>query len=430
LEFDLRDDVLWHDGEKLDADDVIYTLNWGTNPDVKLRNKRDFDWIEKAEKLGPYKVRIIARVVTADDEATIASNIYILPQHVHGKYPPNETLPFTFKPVGSGPFIAAEVDKNKGAILKRYAGYKHGNSANPAAGVSEMHLLPIPDLSVQIAQYLAGNVDILVRITIDQLEELEKDKRNVSQLIQGGSVSYLAPDAAGYTKNKALKDPRVRKAMFMAMDRREYYILEAGNRTLNRGVPEGMCYKDQMGCDWSVKQPDFNIEGAKKLLAEAGYPNGFEVEMGTYTSAVQNHAVVAAGQLAKIGVRAKIEKYTIANFRNAMRDRKVEVFVGGFPIAGMPDVSGVLTSFFDVPESFDHHGDTEIKTLAQEMNQIVDPVKRREVGKKMFDLATERFYFMPLGPRPQSVVHNIDIDLKLSRYGTVGLIPGDIRWKK
>ena len=152
--------------------------------------------------------------------------------------------------------------------------------------------------------------------------------------------------------------------------------------------------------------------------------------MGTYTSGGQNHAVVAAGQLAKIGIRAKIEKYTIANFRNSMRDRKIEAFVGGYPIAGIPDVANVITNFFDVPESYDHHGDPELKQWAKQMNLLMDPVKRREIGKKMFDAATERYYFMPLGPRPQSVLHRSDLDVKLSRYMIVGLNPGDVGWKK
>ncbi|MCD6074019.1 MAG: hypothetical protein K0Q70_902 [Rhodospirillales bacterium] len=429
-EFDLRDDIVWQDGQKFDADDVVYTLEWGINPAVILRNKRDFDWIEKVEKLSPYKVRIIGKQPNAEAESIIASQIYMLPQHIHSKYPPNETLAFGFKPIGTGPFSAVEVDKNRGAVLRRNEHYKHGNNANPAAKVTNMHLVPIPDISVQIAEYIAGNLDMLIRVTIDQMENLAARPGNTAQLIQGGSVSYLAPDSAGYTKNKAMKDPRVRKAMFMAMNRKEYYILEAGNRTLNRGVPEAMCYKDQMGCDWSVKQPDFDIEGAKKLLAEAGYPNGFDLELGTFTSAVQNHAVVAAGQLAKIGIRAKIEKYPIANFRNAMRDHKVEAFVGGYPIAGLPDVSATITSFFDVPVSYDSHGDNELKALAKEMNLALDPEKRKQIGKKVFDMATERFYFMPLGPRPQSVLHKSDLQVKLSRYLTVGLNPGDIGWKK
>jgi peptide/nickel transport system substrate-binding protein len=430
IEFDLHDDVKWHDGEPFTADDVVYTFNWGMDDKVVLRNKRDFAWIEKVEKISNSKVRLTAKHPAADGESILSMQIYMLPKHLHSKYPPNETLPFSFKPVGTGPFVATEVDKNKGVFLKKNDAYKHGNAAGPAAGVTYQQHLFMPDLDVQIAQFLAGNLDVLVRITVDQMDALAKQMPGVgTQLVQGGSVSYLALDAPGHSKNKVFQDIRVRKAMFMAIDPKELTILEAGNHDLDRGVPPAMCYKDQMGCDYSVEAPKFDPAGAKKLLAEAGYPNGFEVRIGTYTSAVQNHAVAVANMLNKIGVKSAIDKFTINNFRDAMRKGEIEAFVGGFPIASQPDINNTVANFFDVPDTFDHAGDDQLKKWAKEMPSIMDPVKRKALGRQMFDRATEQAFFIPIGPRPQSVVTAPGLDIKLSRYNVVGLTPGYIRWK-
>jgi ABC-type transport system substrate-binding protein len=71
--------------------------------------------------------------------------------------------------------------------------------------------------------------------------------------------------------------------MLMAIDRDELYRLTMGSRT---GVarPEAMCWKSQFGCDYSLPQPKHDVEGAKKLMAEAGYANGFDLVVSTFTN--------------------------------------------------------------------------------------------------------------------------------------------------
>ena len=64
IELELRDDVKWHDGEKFDADDVVHTLTWVSDPKVQLRFKGNWEWIDKVEKTGPHSVRIVAKEPT------------------------------------------------------------------------------------------------------------------------------------------------------------------------------------------------------------------------------------------------------------------------------------------------------------------------------------------------------------------------------
>ncbi|MCD6075853.1 MAG: transporter substrate-binding protein, partial [Rhodospirillales bacterium] len=119
VEFDLRDDVTWHDGEKFDSADVKNTLEWATDPEVKLRNKQYYDWIEKVDTLGPHKLRVITRTPTPWYEAQLAVKFHIQPEHLFAKLPPNDKMSFARKPIGTGMYRATDVTDAKGIYLAR-----------------------------------------------------------------------------------------------------------------------------------------------------------------------------------------------------------------------------------------------------------------------------------------------------------------------
>jgi len=429
LEFELRDDVKFHDGAPFTADDVVYTVNWLVDPQVKIRNKNNYDWMKSAEKLGPHKVRIVEVQPTAIDEAQLARSVYILPAHLHGKLGLNEKQPFGMKPVGTGMFIATEVDSNKGVFLKKNPNYKHGGSANPVGNVGNLNLLFVPDQDVRIAKFLVEEVQLLARqVTVDQLDELTKKPGVVGKVVQGPSIAYMALDARGRAGQKALTDVRVRRALFMAINRKDLVTLVSGEHEIDR-VPEAMCWKDQVGCDYTQLPPPYDPEGAKKLLAEAGYPNGFDLELATFNTSVSDTAVAVAGHLNKIGVRAKVREYTIAATRLAQRDNKVQAAVFGYPMGNIPDVARSNAYFFGAIPAEDYHGDQQVRAWSDEMDRIADPAQRKALGRKLFDRVTEQAYIMPVAPRPVPMVHRDSITITGSRYITMGFHPGGLNWK-
>ena len=429
LEFELHDDVKFHDGTPFTADDVVYTVAWLIDPQTKVRNKNNYDWMKSAEKLGEHKVRITAVEPTPIDEAQLARAIYMLPKHLHGKYGLNEKQPFGMKPVGTGMFSAVEVNSNTGVFLKKNPNYKHGGSANPVGNIGNMHLLFIPDQDVRIAKFLVEEVQLLARqVTVDQLDELTKKPGVVGKVVQGPSIGYMAIDAQGRAGNKAVTDVRVRRAMFMAINRKDLLTLVAGEHEIDR-VPEAMCWRDQVGCDYTKLPPPYDPEGARKLLAEAGYPNGFDLEIATFNTSVSDTAVAVAGHLSKIGIRAKVREYTIGAFRLALRDNKVQTSVLGYPMGNISDVSRSNAYFFSPVAAEDYHGDAQVRAWSDEMDRTFDPVKRREIGRKLYDRNTEQAYILPVAPRPVPMVHRDTITISGSRYITMGFHPGGLNWK-
>ena len=101
LELELRRGVRFHDGEAFDADDVVYTLNFVANPANKVVTQQNVNWIEKAEKLEPFKVRVRPRQPFPAALEYLAGPVVIYPNEYYAKVGPKG---MSEKPVGSGPY--------------------------------------------------------------------------------------------------------------------------------------------------------------------------------------------------------------------------------------------------------------------------------------------------------------------------------------
>lgn len=428
LEFELRDDVRWHDGEKFDADDFIYTIDWILDPKTQLRFKNYWDWVARVEKLGPYKIRIVAKQPTAFDLSMLSTFTYVEAEHAHGKA--GEKVSYIRKPIGTSMYKVLRTDNAAGIFMERDANYKHGGTAKPPSNIGKLNLIFIPEPGTRIAQFMAGQLDILPRdVPIDQAEDLAKQPGVQISIGQGTYLYYIAIDAKGRSGVKPLTDVRVRKAIFMAIDRDELYRLTLGTRT---GIarPEAMCWRSQFGCDYSVPLAKYDIEGAKKLMAEAGYTNGFDLVISTFTNLdAKQKAEAIAGQLTKIGIRASVQPKTLGAYRNDQRDGKLQIFTGGWPSGGMPDVTATLDFVFNAPDSRDYHGDEELKKMGEKIDLIIDPDQRRAAAKPVFDRATEMAYFMPTAPGPIIAVHRSDLTVRPGTMRSYGIDPWGLNWK-
>src|ERR1700710_2721981 len=131
IEFELRDDVLFHDGSKLTADDVVYTLSWAIDPQNKLRYAAaDLAWMERAEKIDDTHVRVIARQPTPLALIRLATSAPILPAKLHAAYE-NKSDFGRKTPVGTGPYKVASFDSTAGITLVRNEGYKLASHCRP-----------------------------------------------------------------------------------------------------------------------------------------------------------------------------------------------------------------------------------------------------------------------------------------------------------
>jgi peptide/nickel transport system substrate-binding protein len=424
IEVELRDDVKWQDGEAFDADDVVHTFDWATAPETKLRNKADWEMLS-AEKVGAHKVRIKSKFPMPNMLDIIAVRMFMFPEHVHKPLADKEA--FGTKPVGTGMWRATQVDRNLGYIFLKNPNYKHGGKAKPASNIGRIDVIPVPDEGTQMAHFLRGDIHMLRNTPLEQAEEMAKNPQYAMTLAQSLSYLYMLFDAAGRSGIKPLQDIRVRKAMMMAVNGEEVYRIRTGKHPLPRGVIESMCWKVQEGCDYSLKPPAFDPAAAKKLLAEAGYADGFDIQITTFNS-TKDMAEVVVGQLRKIGIRASVDAVTFVAYRKKQSDGKLNALANAWSAGSSADISSTINSFYD-PGPRDYFQDPELQKLAKLGLTAVDPEKRKEAMRGLMDRTTEQAYAFPIAPIPLVFLHIADLKINELRYEAYGILPSDINWK-
>ena len=426
LEVNLRQDVKFHDGSDFSAEDVVYTLSWLLDPNSKLRFTENWAWIDHAELVDRFKVRIHAKAPFAPALVRLAmSSMPIIPKSVHGD--PARRTEFGIKtPIGTGPFKAEFVDANKGIMLAKNPRYPQASACKPAAAIGRVHILPIPDQQTQIAQLAVGGLDYLKVAEKDQAAFLSADPRLVLTATQGLTFNYMAIDASGRSGNKPLSDIRVRQALFRAIDR-DLITKSVVAGGAEARVLDELCFKSQFGCGFSAKPKPFDRSAAKALLIEAGYPDGFEVEL-LATPSVFGLAEVLAGEMRKIGVRAKVDRATFTAYRDKQRLGKQQILVNEWSSGGLPDAFSTIDYFFgDSPR--DYWQDTEIKALSAQAVSNLDDAKRREIYTRIYDRAVEQAYVLPISTKPAVFVHTKELEIDKGSIGVYGAELNLMRWK-
>ena len=142
LEFELRDDVKFHNGDKFDADDVVATVEYLNDPKVPLRFKDLYTFVEKVEKLGPYTVRITAKQPFATELSTFAYRFFIYDSKVLNKLD-NKADYGRMGAIATGPYKVVSLDQQK-MVLERFDDYYDKNGPKQAH-VKHIIVTPMPD---------------------------------------------------------------------------------------------------------------------------------------------------------------------------------------------------------------------------------------------------------------------------------------------
>ena len=187
------------------------------------------------------------------------------------------------------------------------------------------------------------------------------------------------------------------------------------------------CVAVQGGCSVSNAPPAYDLAGAKALLAKAGYPDGFDVDVMSNPGA-QEISEAVAGELRKINVRAKVDHPTFGAYREKQTGGRMQVLVGNWSAGGVPDVSGTVDYFFS-PGPRDYYKDDTIWKLRNEATAELDPAKRTDLFRQIFDRVNEQHYLMSLTTLPTIFIHAKDVEIENTSTNGAALELTRIHWK-
>jgi peptide/nickel transport system substrate-binding protein len=387
LEMTLREGVKFHNGEEFDADDVVYTLNFIADPANKVTAQQNVNWIEKAEKVDKFKVRIKTKRPFPAAIEYLTGPIVMHPNEYYAKAGPKG---MNEKPVGTGPYKVVENVIGKVIRMERHADY-WAASQKPKASIEKVEIRMIPDRQTQVAEMLSGGIDLIMNVPVEQAEQLKAAPH--LGVISGATmrIVFLLMNTTPDTPAAALRDIRVRQAINHAIDRDTMAKQLVGEGAIPINT---ICFPSQFGCSSAgAKTYAYDPAKAKALMAEAGFKDGLEIDLFGYRERNQTEAMV--NYLRAAGIKANLKFMQYAAMRDQNRANKVAISHQTWGSYSLNDVSASVSVYFKGIDD-DVTRDKEVIDLLEKGDTTVDVATRKATYAQALNLIAERAYAVPL----------------------------------
>ncbi len=385
MEFTLRKGVKFHNGAEFSADDVVATLSRVIEPDYGTRYSISVDWIGSVEKLDDHKVRITMAKPFAGAVEMLADALPIYPA---AQFTAEGSAGMAAAPVGTGPYRLVAQDPGIRYELERFEDHYAG-SPKSGASIGRIVVRTIPEMNTQYAELMSGGLDWIWRIPPDQAARLEGRVQVLSAPIMRIGYVGFAPEAL--EGDSPIADKRVRQALIHATNRGAIVEAFAGGASEVLNTP---CNPAQFGCAQDVARYDYDPEKAKSLLAEAGYAEGFDLEM-VFAAMPRPTAEAVAADLAKVGVTLELNEQQYAAGIGKWRAKELPAFFSNWGSYGIGDSAFILSNFFGGGAD-DLVQDAEVAGWLSEADTASDRMVREENYTRAVQKIAEEAYWMPM----------------------------------
>jgi len=331
LVLELNDGILFHDGTKCDAAAVKFNLE-RSKSDARSAIKTDLASVDSVTATGPLQVTI--KLKTPDSSLPLVlsdrAGMMVSPKAIEELGPGTDR-----KPVGTGGWTFVSWTDNAKLVLKRNEKYWRAN--RPYLDGIEFQI--IPELNTGLRSVSAGENDFVYSLSRQQQRVIERSA-NLESVSSPTLIVHMLYLNMG---RKPFSDERVRQALNYAVNR------EAFNQVTQDGEPSrSVLPKEHWAYEPSIaKTYPHDPERARKLLAEAGYPNGFDLSaMGWNDQKAIQRQEILIEQLGKVGIRVKFGTASVADSTNQfMMEKRGDAYLGAF--TGRPDPSLIFQRLFD-----------------------------------------------------------------------------------
>lgn len=406
-EFKLRPGVKFHDGSDFTAEDVKFTLaripTLPGNPSAYIVYTNQ---IKEVVVVDAHTVRFVTNG-PAPLLPTNLSNVFMMSRSTGSA----TTSDFNAGKAnnGTGPFKLTSWSPGAPQLLARNEGY-WGEKPHWA----NLRILPIARDPARVAALLSGDVDFINRVPIADVPRLKTDPK--MKLFSGPSAYvYMVYTEVGQDQPQGVKDnagnplaqnpwrnAKVREALSLAINRDALVdrVMEGLAVKMTQPVPEGM-----FGASPRIQPAAFSVERARALMAEAGFPQGFQAELSCPNDRFPNDSKICeavAQQFSRIGLKITVASYPSAVFFSRRAKREF-----GLTMAGWGSLTGEASYFFGaVIHTADKEknlgsinvtgiSDPEIDPLIQRARGMLDDVGRRALQEQISEMVVQRNWVIP-----------------------------------
>ena len=375
LTLKIRPGVTFHDGEKLDAAAVKYNIE--RHKTMAGSNRRgELAPVASVDVVDPGTVRLNLSAPFAPLLAQLADRAGMM---VSPKAAQADGDKFGAKPVCSGPFRFVERVAQDRIVLERFANYWNKGEIH----VDKVVYLPIVDATVRLANLKSGQLDFVERMASSDVPALKTDARfRISKITeigyQGITINVGKSDLA--QKNPLGKDPRIREAFELALDREGIVQVAMDGEAAvgNQWVaPDNAFYAK------NVPIPKRDVARAKQLLKEAGVPNPSFTLMTPTTSDAQRIAQVVQAMAKEAGFDIKIQATEFATSLNLADKGTFDAYILAW--SGRADPDGNLFSFYGCKQPLNYSGECRANwdELLNRSRTTLDPKERVKIFATM-----------------------------------------------
>jgi len=382
-ELKIKPGIKFHNGEELTAEVLKFNFDRLLDPKKPLKYSTYFKPIEKVEVTGKYTLKVYTKkpfplFLTRLTYLWVVPKAYI--EEKGADY-------FANHPVGTGPYKFVKWVKDQEIVLEANDAYWAGKPK-----VKRVVFRPIPEASSRVAELLTGGVDIITNLSPEAVPTVNGSGVAEARSVPSIRNIFIVLDVKG---EGPLHDPKVRLALNYAVDKEAIVKHVLGGF----GVPVGCPLNPYIfGYDQALCEPfPYDPEKAKKLLAEAGYPNGFTFTMSAPSGRYLNDRQVAeavVGQLKKVGVKVDLRIKEWSTYVKQILNRKLDTdaWLIGWGNAQFDADNTLFTLLYGgtVPGGpkqsiFSYWQDPEFDQYVLEAQQIVDQAKRKELYRKALE---------------------------------------------
>jgi peptide/nickel transport system substrate-binding protein len=377
LTMKLRQGVTFHDGEKFDAAAVKFNIE--RHKTLPGSNRRgELSPVTSVDVIDPSTVRLNLSAPFSPLLAQLSDRAGMM---VSPKAAIAEGDKFGAKPVCSGPFKFVERVAQDRIVLERFPQYWNKDAIH----FDKVIFTPIPDATVRLANLRSGQLDFIERVAPSDMAKIEAEKKlRISRITeigyQGITINTGKSDQA--KKNPLGRDPRVREAFELSLDRQGIVQVVMDNEATvgNQWVsPNNPFYAK------NVPVPKRDIVRAKALLKEAGVPNPSFTLVAPTTSDAQRLALVVQAMAREAGFDVKIQATEFSTSLDMADKGNFDAYILAW--SGRPDPDGNLFSFHGCKQPLNYTGycDAETDKLLADSRAQRDPAVRKKIFEQIAD---------------------------------------------